>query len=60
MGQALYGVLFDWTQSYSFTIVLLAGAVSILLAVLSRKMLKKFADLDGGEELPAQNSVIET
>lgn len=60
LGQALYGVLFDWTQSYAFTIVLLAGAVSILLAVFSRKMLKKFADLDGGEDLTAQNSVIET
>lgn len=47
LGQALYGVLFDWAGSLSFLVVLFSGAVCIVLGLLSRGI---FAKLEAPEE----------
>lgn len=47
LGQAFYGVLFDWAGSASFAVVLFSGVVSVLLALLSRRTLRTI----GAEEL---------
>lgn len=41
LGQGLYGILFDQAGSYSFLVVFLCGGVSIVLSLLSKRLLKK-------------------
>ena len=41
LGQALYGVLFDWAGSLSFLVVLASGVVCVILGVLAKGVLKQ-------------------
>lgn len=41
LGQALYGVLFDWAGNLSFLVVLFSGAVCIVLGLLAKGILQK-------------------
>lgn len=41
IGQALYGVLFDWAGSRSFLVVWLAGGLCVLLSLAMQKILRR-------------------
>lgn len=41
VGQAMYGVLFEQAGRYAFCVVMMSGIVSVLLALLSKKIIKK-------------------
>lgn len=56
IGQGLYGVLFDWAKSYSFAVVLFAGSASVILAMLSRSVIKM---IDNGSELQMEHDELE-
>lgn len=44
IGQALYGLLFDWAQTKSFLVVIVSALLCIVIGILSKKVLKQIPE----------------
>ena len=43
LGNALYGVLFEICKGFEYAVILFSGAVSLVIAVRTRNIFKKFS-----------------
>lgn len=49
LGSALYGILFEICKGFEYAVVLFAGVVSLVIAIGTRTVFKRFSDGDFGE-----------
>ncbi len=43
LGNALYGILFEICRGYEYTVVLFSGIISLIIAISTRNIFKKFS-----------------